>query len=243
MKSFIKKRLWAGIAMVLVTMGTDKIGAHSYDGKQGAWLSRDSSGESGLNLYEYVDNDPVNLWDPDGLTPKWMRERLELIKDRWKVIKRRMYDRQYFQGNKKDILERTRDYRKDYCAKNSESRAENAKEYRRNNRKAINETKREYTKNNREAVNKAQREAYARRNAAKQLKGFEVNLEGGGKGGGGKLYNGALVVMALIEVADKLGLFDDLYDFADEAADEMIQWSPVGIKSQCFGGRMVVPVP
>ena len=34
------------------------------------WLSRDPIAENGgLNLYAYVLNNPINYWDPDGLTP------------------------------------------------------------------------------------------------------------------------------------------------------------------------------
>lgn len=38
-----------------------------YDAKLGRWLSRDPIAESGgINLYGYVANNPVNLWDPTG---------------------------------------------------------------------------------------------------------------------------------------------------------------------------------
>jgi len=34
------------------------------------WLSRDPIAEDGgINLYGYVENNPINLWDPDGLKP------------------------------------------------------------------------------------------------------------------------------------------------------------------------------
>jgi RHS repeat-associated protein len=42
-----------------------------YDAGLGTWLSRDPMGEaSGLNLYEYVEGDPINLIDPLGLDPE-----------------------------------------------------------------------------------------------------------------------------------------------------------------------------
>ena len=40
----------------------------AYDTNLGRWLSRDPLGEaSGVDLYGYVLNDPINLWDPHGL--------------------------------------------------------------------------------------------------------------------------------------------------------------------------------
>ena len=42
----------------------------AYDPVTGRWLSRDPIGEEGgINLYGYVSNRPVNLWDPLGLSP------------------------------------------------------------------------------------------------------------------------------------------------------------------------------
>jgi RHS repeat-associated protein len=42
----------------------------AYNPKTGTWISRDPSGEgSGLNLYAYCDNSPINLTDPSGLDP------------------------------------------------------------------------------------------------------------------------------------------------------------------------------
>ncbi len=40
----------------------------AYDPETGRWLSRDPIGENGgINLYGYVGNNPINLWDPLGL--------------------------------------------------------------------------------------------------------------------------------------------------------------------------------
>ena len=40
----------------------------AYSADLGRWLSRDPIGEAGgINLYGYVGNNPVNLWDPEGL--------------------------------------------------------------------------------------------------------------------------------------------------------------------------------
>jgi RHS repeat-associated protein len=51
--------------------GLDMAVYRFYDPDLGRWLSRDRIGETGgLNLYRYVANDPVNLYDPDGLTPQ-----------------------------------------------------------------------------------------------------------------------------------------------------------------------------
>jgi RHS repeat-associated protein len=42
----------------------------AYDPGTGRWLSRDPIGEAGGdNLYGYVANNPINLWDPYGLSP------------------------------------------------------------------------------------------------------------------------------------------------------------------------------
>jgi RHS repeat-associated protein len=47
-------------------------GAREYDGKTGRWISKDpilfESGQT--NLYVYVENDPVNQTDPEGLGPR-----------------------------------------------------------------------------------------------------------------------------------------------------------------------------
>jgi RHS repeat-associated protein len=40
----------------------------AYDPETGRWLSRDPiAEEGGINLYGYVGNNPINLWDPLGL--------------------------------------------------------------------------------------------------------------------------------------------------------------------------------
>ena len=40
----------------------------AYDPNSGRWLSRDPLGEeAGINLYGYVQNDPINEYDPFGL--------------------------------------------------------------------------------------------------------------------------------------------------------------------------------
>jgi len=51
--------------------GLDMAVYRAYDPDLGRWLSRDPAGEAGgINLYRYVANDSVNLWDPDGLDPQ-----------------------------------------------------------------------------------------------------------------------------------------------------------------------------
>jgi RHS repeat-associated protein len=50
--------------------GLDMAAYRFYDPDLGRWLNRDPIGEAGgLNLYGYVRNDPVNLWDPTGENP------------------------------------------------------------------------------------------------------------------------------------------------------------------------------
>ena len=43
------------------------MGTRSYDPQSGRWLSPDPMGHAGsLSLYDYCDNDPLNVFDPDG---------------------------------------------------------------------------------------------------------------------------------------------------------------------------------
>ncbi|MBN8711986.1 MAG: hypothetical protein BGO12_02280 [Verrucomicrobia bacterium 61-8] len=48
----------------MCNIGTSTI---SYDAVQGVRISRDPiAEEGGINLYAYVNNDPINYYDPDG---------------------------------------------------------------------------------------------------------------------------------------------------------------------------------
>ncbi len=48
------------------------MGTRSYDPQSGRWLSPDPVGHAGsLSLYDYCDNDPLNVFDPDG---RWGKE-------------------------------------------------------------------------------------------------------------------------------------------------------------------------
>jgi len=50
------------------TTGLSHFGYRFYAPSCGRWMTRDPLGEkAGLNLYEFVKNDPVSRWDPDGL--------------------------------------------------------------------------------------------------------------------------------------------------------------------------------
>jgi RHS repeat-associated protein len=52
----------------------------AYDSNTGRWLSRDPIAEGGgINLYDYVDDDPSNLTDPAGLCCKGCKELLATI--------------------------------------------------------------------------------------------------------------------------------------------------------------------
>jgi RHS repeat-associated protein len=54
--------------------GLVRFGARDYDPSVGRWTNKDPIRFSGgLNLYAYVENDPVNLTDPDGRVPQWMK--------------------------------------------------------------------------------------------------------------------------------------------------------------------------
>lgn len=47
--------------------GLVRFGARDYDSEIGRWTTKDPAGfEGGVNLYTYVDNDPVNVIDPEG---------------------------------------------------------------------------------------------------------------------------------------------------------------------------------
>ena len=59
-------------------MGLYYFRARWYDPIIGRWLSKDPIGISGgLNQYVFVNNNPVNFWDPFGLCPKGFYERYE----------------------------------------------------------------------------------------------------------------------------------------------------------------------
>jgi RHS repeat-associated protein len=51
--------------------GLDMAVYRFYDPDLGRWISRDPIGENGgINLFGYVENNSINLWDPDGLDPQ-----------------------------------------------------------------------------------------------------------------------------------------------------------------------------
>jgi len=48
--------------------------SRAYSSSQGRFINRDSVGESqGLNLFDYLNNDPANSTDPSGLGPNQLR--------------------------------------------------------------------------------------------------------------------------------------------------------------------------
>tara|TARA_R110000868_G_scaffold300224_1_gene560655 strand:- start:3155 stop:3487 length:333 start_codon:yes stop_codon:yes gene_type:complete len=49
-------------------------GARDYDSQTGRWTSKDpiKFDGDGLNIYRYVNNDPVNRIDPNGKSPEWL---------------------------------------------------------------------------------------------------------------------------------------------------------------------------
>jgi RHS repeat-associated protein len=50
--------------------GLVRFGARDYDPEAGRWTGHEPVLLSGSNLYEYAADDPVNLYDPEGLSPK-----------------------------------------------------------------------------------------------------------------------------------------------------------------------------
>jgi RHS repeat-associated protein len=54
--------------------GLVRFGTRDYDPAVGRWTNKDPIRfAGGLNLYAYVENNPVNLTDPDGRVPQWMK--------------------------------------------------------------------------------------------------------------------------------------------------------------------------
>lgn len=52
-----------------------------YDPMEGRFISKDPSGlTGGINLYAYVDNNPLNYTDPDGMNPRAIIEALKLAR-------------------------------------------------------------------------------------------------------------------------------------------------------------------
>ena len=65
MKPLIKSGLLLALTLFLTFIDLARAG---YDPTIGRWLSRDPIGEDrGWNLYGYVSNNPISLWDPFGL--------------------------------------------------------------------------------------------------------------------------------------------------------------------------------
>jgi RHS repeat-associated protein len=59
--------------------GLVRFGARDYDPTTGRWTSKDASRfGGGLNFYAYAANDPVNLIDSDGRSPKGIAKIIEL---------------------------------------------------------------------------------------------------------------------------------------------------------------------
>jgi RHS repeat-associated protein len=77
----------------------------AYDPATGRWLSRDPIGEDGgINLYGYVSNNPVNLWDPTGESPIYVGIGLGLLV--WGAL---------------DVWNAAMDYNKEVCEYYSET--------------------------------------------------------------------------------------------------------------------------
>jgi len=57
-------------ALSLLTLLAAQTASGFYDPNLQRWLALDPIGEAGgINLYQFVGNDPVNQADPDGLNP------------------------------------------------------------------------------------------------------------------------------------------------------------------------------
>jgi RHS repeat-associated protein len=64
--------------------GLVRFGVRDYDPQTGRWTNKDPIRFEGAttNLYEYVGNDPVNVIDPDGRVPQWIKALVIF----WKLI-------------------------------------------------------------------------------------------------------------------------------------------------------------
>jgi RHS repeat-associated protein len=84
----------------LADLGLNYFGYRFYSPAMGRWLNRDPLGETGgINLYAFVQNDPVNLIDPDGLSPAG--KVIGFSKKAWNHIAKRHVARDSFPGKSK----------------------------------------------------------------------------------------------------------------------------------------------